>query len=501
MKNKIIIVGLIFLLLAGCSKDWFDVNNDPNNPTDVPAELALTAGIVEVGNVIGGYYNLVGGMWSQYWTQSNAANQHKEIDGYNLNASDNSLQQSWSELYAGALNDLKFAKTKAETEEQWDIYLIATVMQVYAYQALSDFHDQVPFKNALNGAKGDFAPTFDNGAEVYAGLIEMLNDALGKDIPKATSLTNPAQDVIFNGDVSKWVAFANTLKLKIYMRQMYVDATGAGNGITALVNSGAPLLMEDASIDIFVDEKFKDNPTYSSNVRNLNVGTNLRFSATLFKYLESNNDPRLAELNGKAPNGTNGIPLPQGGFNYISTVVDPTNVAVFKLSPTTPIYFFTEAECHFLMAEAIAKGWAAGDDKAHYDAGVSAAFAMYDKSGDSFIADGGLYAYPASGSFDKKQEAIIMQKWVSMAGIQGLEAFLEINRTGIPKVSDIPAGLTTGLNPDYKGGALTYSMAGTTGGAFPKRLLIPASERNSNSSLTDELKAKKVTDKVWWDKK
>jgi hypothetical protein len=501
MKNKIIIVGFIFLLLAGCSKDWFDVNNDPNNPTDVPAELALTAGIVEVGNVIGGYYNLVGGMWAQYWTQSNAANQHKEIDGYNLNSSDNSLQLSWSELYAGALNDLKFAKTKAETEEQWDVYLMAVVMQAYAYQALADFHDEVPFKNALNGVDGDFAPTFDKGNEVYVGIVDMLNTALAKDIPSSTSLINPAQDVIFKGNVAKWIAFANTLKLKIYMRQMYVDPTGAGSAISNLISSGVPLLMEDASINIFVDEKFKDNPTYSSNVRNLNVGTNLRVSATLFNYLEGNSDPRLAALNSGAPNGTTGIPLPQGGFNYISTIVDPTTVAVFKLSPTTPVYFFTKAECHFLLAEAIAKGWATGDDKAHYDAGVSAAFEMYAKSGDSFIADGGAYAYPSGGSFEQKQEAILMQKWVSMAGIQGLEAFLEINRAGIPKMSAIPAGLTTGLNPEYKGGALTYSMAGTTGGEFPKRLLIPASERNSNSSLSDELKAKKVTDKVWWDKK
>lgn len=501
MKNKIIIIGFIFLLFVGCSKDWFDVNNDPNNPTDVPAELALTAGIVEVGNITGGYYNLVGGMWSQYWTQSNAANQYKEIDGYNINSSDGSLQMAWRELYAGALNDLRFAKTKAETEEQWDVYLMATVMQAYAYQALADFHDEIPFMNALKGAEGDFAPAYDKGIDVYAGLITMIDEALSKDLPASTSLSNPAQDVVFGGNVSKWVAFANALKIKIYMRQMYANASVAESGIKAIVSSGAPILMEDAALDIFVDEKFKDNPTYSSNVRNLNVATNLRFSATLYKYLQNNNDPRLAALNGGAPNGTDGNPLPQGGFNYISTVIDPTSVSVFKLSPTTPVYFFTKAECNFLMAEAAAKGWANGSDKAYYDAGVDAAFAMYNESASPFIADGAVYAYPVSGSFEEKQEAIIMQKWVSMAGIQGMEAFFETNRTGYPKVSTVPSGTTDGLNANYEGGALTYSLGGTTGGAFPKRILIPASERTSNSSLSDELKAKKVTDKVWWDKK
>lgn len=499
MRNKIISFGLALLLLMGCSKDWLDINQDPNNPTDAPAELVLSAAQLEVGSVIGGYYNLLGGFWSQYWTQSNAANQYKYIDGYLITADD--FTQQWGELYAGALNDIKFAKKKAVANEQWDVYLMLVSMEVYAYQALVDLYDDVPFTEALNGDIGNYSPKYDKGSAIYPALISMLDDALAKDIPASSTLSNPSQDLMFKGSVSKWIQFANTLKLKLYMRQMYVKPDVAEAGVKAIFSSGAALLSDHAALDIFIDEKYKQNPLYSSNNENLNVKTNLRLSATLAKYLEANLDPRYDVFNGGAPAGGKGTPLPQGGFNIISTKVDPTTVSVFKISPVAPVYFFTEAEVHFLVAEAAAKGWISEDDKAHYEAGVKAAFEMYELDATPFLADDGAYKYPASGTFEQKQEAIMMQKWVSMAGIQGLESFLETNRTQYPAISTVPAGDANGLNPSYNGGKLTYSLGGTTGGKFPRRLLVPQTERVSNVNIPAELKDKKVYDKVWWDTK
>jgi hypothetical protein len=88
MKNKITILLSFFLatfiLISGCSKDWLDVNEDPNNPPTANPELVLPAGQMSVGTVVGYYYNLVGGFWSQYWSQSNAANQYKYIDQYQI---------------------------------------------------------------------------------------------------------------------------------------------------------------------------------------------------------------------------------------------------------------------------------------------------------------------------------------------------------------------------------------------------------------------------------
>lgn len=509
MKNKLIkilSVGLLTILFTTSCSDWLDVNTDPNNPADATMELVFTAGVFEVAANVGGYYNLLGGMWSQYYTQSNAANQYKYIDGYICDAQD--FQSNWSEMYAGALNDLQYTIKKAEAAENWSMYLMATSMQVYAWQMMADLYDEIPYSEALLGS--DYSsPEFEKGSDIYADLISKLDNALSKDLssPKSVLTTNQkSQDQVFGGDISKWIQFANTLKLKIYLRQMYANPSVAQAGVASIMTSGAPILNEDAMLDIFIDEKNKDNPLYSSDRTNLNVSTNLRASATFFNYLDNNNDPRFSNYFDNSPGGTKGTPLPQGGFDIISTVMNPTNIAVFHLEPTTPVYFFSLAEIKFMLAELAAKGWIAGSAKSYYDEGVMAAFNRFGLDGSSFIASGGAYEYPNSADFNNNQEAIITQKWISMAGTQGIEAFFETNRTHYPAVSTTPAwnGTTSGgsLNGDFAGGKFTYSLSGASKGQlFPKRLVIPINERTSNSNVPADLKAKDITDKVWWDKK
>ena len=503
---KILTIGLLATSLIGCT-DWLDVNTDPNNPSEASMELVFPVGVFEVATNVGGYYNLVGGMWSQYYTQSNAANQYKYIDGYGLNADD--FQQQWREMYSGALNDLTYVKNNAKTAQNWSMYLMATIMEVYAWQAMVDLYDQIPYSEALYGKEGQFSPKFENGKDIYVDLLLKLDSALHKDFNAPTAAlttTQKKQDQIFAGNVNSWIKFANTLKLKLYLRQMYANTTVAQAGIAKLYTDGALFLDMDAKLDIFINEKNKDNPLFSSDRTNLNVGTNLRASSTLYNYLEDKTDTRYSFLIDKAPNGTKGIPMPQGGFDIITTMMDPVTVSVFRLYPTTPVYFISKAESYFIQAEVVAKGWGTGDAKTLYNSGVSAAFTRCGVDGSSYIATGGEYEFPTDGTFEQKQEAIIVQKWISMAGIQGLEAFLETNRTHYPGISTIEAWTGTSssgsLNTNYKGGKLVYSLAGISEGKkFPKRLLIPQEERAANTNMPVDLKAKKVTDKVWWDTK
>lgn len=503
---KILSIGLLITTLVSCS-NWLDVNTDPNNPSEASMELVFPVGTFEVATNVGGYYNLVGGMWSQFYTQSNAANQYKYIDGYAINAGDFLMQ--WREMYSGALNDLKYVKVSAEEAENWSMYLMATTMEVYTWQVLVDLYDQIPYSEALQGNTGLFSAKFENGKDIYADLIVKLETALGKELDSPSSVLTTSQkkqDQVFAGDVASWVKFANTLKLKLYLRQMYANAAVSEAGIRQLYAEGAEFLTTDAMLDIFIDEKDKNNPLYSSNVTNLNVGTNLRASSTLYNFLEDKGDTRYASLIGTAPNGTKGIPLPQGGFDINTTAIDPVTVSVFNLSPTTPVYFFSIAESYFMQAEVVARGWGTGDAKSLYDNGVLAAYNRLGLDGSTYIAAGGAYEFPTTGSFELMQEAIMMQKWVSMAGVQGLESFLEINRTHYPAMSTVQAwnGTNTSgsLNADYKGGKLVYSLAGVSEGRnFPKRLLIPQEERSANANMPDDLKGKKVTDKVWWDTK
>lgn len=493
----------ILALLAGCGKDWLDVNTDPNNAGSAAPENVLPAAVMSPAVVIGGYYNLLGGFWSQYYTQGNASNQYKYIDSYGLLNTD--FQSQFSELYSGGLNDLKYVKAESAKQDNWSYFLMATVIECYTYQVLTDLYEEIPFNESLAGVS-NLKPHYDNSQLVYDSLITRLDYALAKTI-NTLDTKQKDLDLMFQGDMTKWVQFANTLKLKIYMRQMYIRPAVAQAGIEKLYADGANFLTTDAAIKVFTDAPNKDNPLYAADRRNLNTTTNIRVSATIFKYFKAKSDPRLpliAEVTGK-------VPLPQGGYDLGSDKVPSSTVSLAILSASDAVYFISLPESYLLQAEAVAKGWTngSGDDKALYDQGVTAAFDKWGLAASAapFIAAGGGYEYPAAGTFEQKQEAIIMAKWASMVRSQGLESFFETNRTHYPKpataLNNLGWTANTFLPSDaayvnWNGGEMLFSLAGTTGGNFPKRLLYTAQERQRNTNTPVE---KPVVTKVWWDVK
>ncbi len=505
MKNLVKYFAFLFILalFASCGKDWLDVNVDPNNAASASAENVLPASELSSGVVIGGYYNLLGQIWSQYYTQNSGSNQYKYIDAYGLLSSD--FNNQFSQMY-GTLLNLKYVESESAAQENWAYYLMATTVECYDWQVLVDLYDQIPFNEALQGVDNQ-SPKYDNAQTVYDSLIARIDYALAKPMNTLTT-AQASKDYFFGGNMTKWVQFANTLKLKIYMRQMYIRPSVAQAGIQQLYTDGASFLTSDAKLDIFIDAPYKDNPLYESDQRSLNTTTNLAISATIYKYLKGNSDPRLSYLVGA---GTN--PLPQGGNQIPTNLIN--NVIVAKLNATDPVFFISEAESYFLQAEAVAVGWGTGDDKALYDAGVMAAFSRFTYVDTSdqvkhldatpFIDAGGAYVYPSGGTFEQKQEAIIMAKWASMVRSQGVESYLETNRTHYPIESPLNVehwnssnfDPTNSLYVNWSGGERLYSLNGSTG-YFPKRLVFPASERLSNVNTPAEIPS---SAKVWWDVK
>lgn len=500
MKSKISIIltfFLVSLIVLSCSKEWLDVNEDPNNPRTANPELVLPAGQMSIGTVVGYYYNLVGGFWSQYWSQSNAANQYKYIDQYQIQDNSATNNRAWRELYANGLSDLQYVIESSKENSNWSVHLMATVMQAYAWQVMVDFMDDVPYTEAFQGdaASPNFNPAFDQGEAIYADLLERIDFALEQPLNLLTDAEKKG-DFIYKGDLTKWIKFANTLKLKIYMRMMYADPTAAAAGIAALYDEGAAFISsatDEAKLDVFVDQENKDNPLYGNDRRKLNVATNLRVSATLYRYLEQNSDPRLGKY---VHSNTN--PMPQGGFNIPTPQLDPTTVAIFKITAVDPVYFISAVESNLFQAEAAARGWGDGDAKALYDLAVNQSFTRYALDAAGFLATDGVYEYPTAGTFEEQQEAIMMAKWAALAGTQGIEMFFETNRTGYPEVSTVPSWSNGTYNASYVGGKLTYSLEGITGGVFPVSFIYPQEEVNLNTNFPGQ---RSVTTKVWWDVK
>lgn len=472
MKKFIISILVLSTALTSCSTD-LDMPRDPDSldPNKAPLSAQLPAGITGLAGSEGASYAIIGGMWSQYWTQSNTANQYKDIDNYTIGTADYNF--AWNGMY-DALGDIRNIKRRALAEGNWNYYLIATVLEAQGSQVLTDFYGDIPYQEANNA--NILQPSFNTGEQVYDLMIADLNDALSRDLSTSTGLVPSTDDLIFEGDMDNWVRFANTMKLKIYMRQTEARPSIAAAGIQDLLTSGAEFLDVDAGLTQYVDAPSQSNPLYEFNNRQLNVATNLRASTTMFSFLDANADPRIDEYY------LAGNPLNQGDYNSTAG-----SIAVVNTKATTPTFFISREESLFLQAEAQLRYGNAGDAQALYEAGVANNMNRYGLDATALLA--GAYAYP-NGSFDQNLEAIIVQKWIANFPGNGFESFFEKNRTGYPTTSAVPQD-----DASYVPGQIVYAVNGATGGLFPKRIVYPLSERNPNPNTPALIP---LTTPVWW---
>jgi hypothetical protein len=497
MKKLKYIPLIALALVFGCS-DYLDVNTDPTNPSDADAKLVLPAAQQSVASRVGNYYRLTGSIWSQHYAQNNTSSQYIPIDNYDVE-NGNFLETDFIEMFSGPLNDLKFVQKKSETAENWTNYLIAQVMEVYAYQIVADLYDGAPIMEGLNGDESNFTPNWNTGAEVYEELLIRLDNALSKDFDLSTNKSPGVNDLLFGGDVEKWIRFANTLKLKIMMRYSAIEPSKAQSLISALVNSGAGFLEEDATIDSYYDQQDRSNPLYESDRRNLNTKTNLKASLTLVNYLQVNGDPRIDKLFDAPVEGGPAVKgMRQGTSSIPSTQLNSLTISGAKVSQTDPVYFISLPEAYFLRAEAAARGFSNENAQALYEQGVLAAFDRYGLDGSSFIDAGGVYEYP-NGTPEQNVEAIIEQKWIAHVGGNAIEAWFDMLRTGYPSFSTSAPGLP-GYDP-LAPGAPIFSFpvdAVTFDGQFPRRLLIPEDEVLNNPNAPAQ-PANGILTPVWWD--
>lgn len=487
LKYTTLLLLAVLLLSLGCKKN-LDINTDPNNPVieNATPEVLFPSGVMSTAGTVGGQYTVIGGIWSQYFTQANSSNQYKTIDSYNLTKTD--YNRDYDELFSGALFDYNLAIQKAQASSDWRFNLMCTAMKAYSFEVLVDLYDKVPYTEAFQGA-ANLQPKFDDGDAIYTALLAELDAALAKDYTSIPlSAAQQKTDFLFGGDMTLWTQFVNTLKLKMYLRMVNAKPAVAQAGITALYASGAQFLSINAGIATWDGTPDNSNPFYEYNIRRLNVSTNLKASRTFVNFLTANNDPRLKTyFNTLAP-----IAMIQG--DYSATAAEqPTyaSATTFYQTATQSTWFITAAESYFMQAEALERYFGGAGAKTAYDAGLTAAFAQSGQPIGTLATTN--YAYPTAAPFEQKLEMIVTQKWASFAGTHDLEAFFEQQRTGYPSTTV----LTIPTFGAFTRAQFVYGKNGVTAGLFPRRLVWPASTRDRNKNAPAEVP---LTTKVWWAK-
>jgi Starch-binding associating with outer membrane len=504
-KRVAVSISVMSLMFFGCQKQ-LDINHNPSVATvdQASPNLIFPAAVLATASRVGGDLAIVGGMWSQHCTQAVLAQQYTDIDSYNLTNTDafvSGASSSWTALYTNGLKNYQIAINEAKASGDWNFFLLNTVMKAYTYEILADLYDQVPYTQALLGS-ANLQPKFDSGLVVYQGLLGEIDTALSKDFTASTNTAPGTSDMVFGGTISSWIQFANTLKLKMYLRMINARPDLAQAGITALYSNNPSFLSSDASMTNFTSGAEQDNPMFEQNMRSLNILSNLKASTTFVSWLVNNKDSRVFKLFDSANSTLAGFfpstsPNPnsinQGDYNNSSNAAYQT-APIFGETPTDPVEFISLAESYFLQAEADLRYFGGNNAQSLYNQGVLTAFGYYGLDGSSYVASGGAYEFPASGTPDQKIQSIITQKWASCAyGCHGIEAFFEKCRTGYPLTSSVYS-----TSPSYVPGQLVISKNSVlAAGLLPKRFVFPYDERAKNSNTPAEVS---ISTPVWWGK-
>lgn len=479
MKSILAVLLLSAIGFTGCKK-FLDVNENPNNPATATPDLLLPTVEASVGQLMGNHLQVYGNIWAQYWTQRPGASQYRTFDQYNV--TNTTFDRTWLTIYRSALQNAQLIiDSKVLESEQYKG--IAYLLKAYTFQVATDAFGDIPIAQALQAT--DFGnPKYDKQEAVYDSIFTYIDKGLA--LVKATGNSPGTQDMVFQGQMSNWEAFANTLKLKAYMRLSNVNAEKAKTGIIALYAANPTFLTADAQIN-YIATGGNQNPLYNEMVA-LGRTQNLGASGTAVKAFSANTDPRAFAFYSFTAGSTDTIAYILQGTSNLSAnsrkvVSTPSPLVggdvLNETSATAPVKFISASESAFLQAEAVVRGYISGDAKALFEQGIAASFtsAKIPAAAAAYIATAPDAIFPATT--EGKIKAIITQKYYAMCGTQGFEAWTEYRRTGYP---------------DF----IITSLSSVLGGEDkPLRFLYPNSEVTTNVNFPGTVP---LTTPVWWDK-
>jgi hypothetical protein len=506
MKFKLFsLIALAALAGTGCKKTFLDVNTNPNSlPTATPAFVLTNALNTSTTNLL--LPNETGSYWSGQWTQSSSYILVTQTFGYQFTNGDFNY---WDGIYDN-LSDYEYVINNADANNQKFFKGPAKVMKAYMYQALVDMYGNIPFSDALKGV-GSLAPAFDDQKVVYEGLITLLDQAITDLKANAFESAFTGSDIVFKGNITKWVQFANSLKLRILMHQAKIAGrnTYITTEINKIVTEGSGFITGSevgvGGPTFYVATTGKLNPMYERWAYSAAGATQAlarfpRPTKFLFDILTAANDTfrlkRLAYAKGGEGTTAGVSAAPEILSNYVGV---PFGVASGFTAPASsyigpslfvkgdfskPFVLMTAAEVQFLLAEAknrFPTVTLSGTDKSYYEEGVKQSFRLLGGANTAANATtllaSGIDNSDWTASTDKLK-AIATQKWIALTNFSGLEAWTEYRRTNLP---------------------VTPQAATVTGANRPLRLYYPASEAGSNINVAAQGTIDVFATKIFWD--
>lgn len=528
IKKNLMMVCLagIFSVLIGCTKNFDEINTR----TDVVDANNISLSMLGQAFAQGQYYgcfasitsfqvlhNLYTDQWVQYYTTTHPnffSDQFQENGVW-------TGQYGWDQIYSIPGPQIKYVIDFTQENNMPVENAIAKVWRTYFFSILTDRWGPIIYSNY---GTPEVSVDYDSQEDVYHDFFRTLDEVvpvLKANMGKTSSFG--INDQIFSGDVSKWLTFANSLRLRLAMRLSYIEPD--------LARSQAELAIQD---EVMTDNSqnallvtVPDPRTATNFYAQITYISEFRTSATILSVMKGFNDPRM-EIYFAPAVGRGGY---HGIRNGLSTATkglmrnnlqDNSAWVAHKWMPSnmggsSPKWeIFNAAEAYFLRAEGALRNWNMGGTAEElYNQGIRASLiewtdlsnsemnAFINSSNTPGAMDDQLdnawnapkmsditIKYMASADFEKQLEQIITQKWLAIFP-NSEEAWAERRRTGYPVGYKIVESINTDVPRDAIMRRLTFATREftTNADAVAKAIgmLGPGGDKNST--------------RLWWDAK
>jgi hypothetical protein len=534
--KKIIPILFISLILASCTKDFKEIDTNPQGFTTA-SDGALFNGIIE---------SLVLSGNEQFYINNEILYKQSQLAALTKDAWGNFVigtEDIWKNYYSIMPSVRELERRFADCEQTPSIINMKAMLKtVVAYKTfkLTDLFGDVPYSEAGYGFQDlkYLHPKYDSQRDIYLSLLEDLkwvDENIDPSAEKVEPFTSFSKfDKLFQGNLLIWQKFANSLRLRYAMRMAEKEPELAGDIIKSIIEDDRPVLLgydftsaklESACIIPIISGFKNESLNWSFREHNgLRMGSNIWhllsendsadgrgiFDPRAYIFFEGDGDnrwkpfPQLPELTTPSAGG---IPYEAhrddaAYFNFKGNNCNysPFNFFIIRDEDFMPIILMTGAEVHFIKAEAYFRGIGVVMDKDQADNeymnGMNSSVEWWMKTAQTLKLPvsklsfnkmipipSGLDAVTVMNHFgswnatteEEKLRFIYTQRWLD-AFRQPWEAYAEARRTG--------------MTP-REGAAIAHY-----------RMPYPPSESQYNTVNWSEAKTRQGGDepgvKIWW---
>ena len=545
------------LVSTGCTDKFEEINTDPKGVDDSVTDM--------VDKIQSPLDNIIPPQEHRYQLWANlttdifagfmmGVNDFGGSNNYNYQLRPDHCAQTYDDFYLYVFKYTSQYIPQCKALERFELAAMMQIANVAAILPVVTSYGPAQYSCVLEGSDTYY---YDSEETIYKRLFQDLKEAV--EWLKDFRDSSPSQDLlddfkradkVCDGDIDKWIKFANTLRLRIAMQlvKVYPDSQKEAEDAVrdgVLTNSDSDVVLKSGLMLFRIEDLWNDT----------------RANANIISILQGYSDPRLErwfatnnadiystddELSPVVEKATKYLGVRQGGPMTRTEYQGYSKTSRVGIPEQGPRPVLRVAEAYFLRAEGMLRNWNMGDGtpESLYNEGIHSAWAsvLGDESGwagtyESYINgfinteeggdfdwelfEGGFGSAPYinyrnqeynyyieengkqvginrisvrwhdEDSPEKKLQRIITQKWISFFPTLSSVAWTEYRRTGYPKLIPIPSDL------NYSNGAIDTELQ-------IRRLPFTQSEyRGNTEEVNKALGLLKGPDnggtRLWWD--